>query len=182
MPRGLNGNRVSITKNGKTFVASTKPPSRLVADQVFEVIDELCEQTPDPVWLVQKELADFLGVAPQTLSASINQLRADGRLEITRRGNDYGYRTIRVEAQMPLIAAITAGEHKPSTQAIADDTRAGRSRKQSLTTREPAGAASKSRTENQETTKIQSLISARRDPIRTRRPTEHPVDHRRLRQ
>ena len=130
MPRGPDGNQVSITKNGKTFVASTKPPSRLVADQVFEVIDELCEQTPDPVWLVQKELADFLGVATQTLSASINQLRADGRLEITRRGNDYGYRTIRAEAQMPLIAAITAGEHKPSTQAIADDTRAGRSRKQ----------------------------------------------------
>lgn len=130
MPRGLNGNRVSITKNGKTFVASTKPPSRLVADQVFEVIDELCEQTLEPVWLVQKELADFLGVAPQTLSASINQLRADGRLEITRRGNDYGYRTIRVEAQMPLIAAMTAAEHKPSTKAIADDAKASRSRKQ----------------------------------------------------
>ena len=130
MPRGPDGNQVSITKNGKTFVASTKPPGRLVADRVFEVIDELCEQTPDPVWLVQKDLAEFLGVAPQTLSASINQLRADGRLEITRRGNDYGYRTIRVEAQMPLIAAITAGEYKPSTKVITDDTKAGERRNQ----------------------------------------------------
>ena len=91
-------------------------------DKVFEVIDELCEQTLEPVWLVQKDLAEFLEVAPQTLSAAINQLRAAGRLEIIRRGNDYGYRTIRADVQMPMIAAITpktirrGRKHRPVVQ------------------------------------------------------------------
>ena len=113
MTRRPDVNQVSVTRNGKTFVASTKPPSRLVADRVFEVIDELCEQTTEPVWLIQKELADFLEVAPQTLSAAINQLRVEGRLEIIRRGNDYGYRTIRADVQMPMMAAMSPKKRAP---------------------------------------------------------------------
>ena len=109
-------------------MASTKPPSRLVADKVFEVIDELCEQTLEPVWLVQKDLAEFLEVAPQTLSAAINQLRAAGRLEIIRRGNDYGYRTIRTDVQMPMIAAITPKNHTPRQETPTGGTTAGKSR------------------------------------------------------
>ena len=129
MTRRPDVNQVSVTRNGKTFVASTKPPSRLVADRVFEVIDELCEQTSEPVWLIQKDLADFLEVAPQTLSAAINQLRIEGRLEIIRRGNDYGYRTIRADVQMPMIAAMSPKKHAPRQGTGTGGATAGESRK-----------------------------------------------------
>ena len=129
MTRRPDGNQVEVNRNGKIFMASTKPPSRLVADKVFEVIDELCEQTLEPVWLVQKDLAEFLEVAPQTLSAAINQLRAAGRLEIIRRGNDYGYRTIRADVQIPMIAAITPKNHAPRQETPTGGTTAGKSRK-----------------------------------------------------
>ena len=129
MTRRPDVNQVSVSRNGKTFVASTKPPSRLVADRVFEVIDELCEQTSEPVWLIQKDLADFLEVAPQTLSAAIHQLRAEGRLEIIRRGNDYGYRTIRADVQMPMITAITPKHYAPRQETAAGGTTTGASRK-----------------------------------------------------
>ena len=129
MTRRPDVNQVSITRNGKTFVASTKPPSRLVADRVFEVIDELCEQTSEPVWLIQKDLADFLEVAPQTLSVAINQLRVEGRLEIIRRGNDYGYRTIRADVQMPMIAAVSPKKHAPRQGTDTGGATAGESRK-----------------------------------------------------
>ena len=129
MIRRPDVNQVSVTRNGKTFVASTKPPSRLVADRVFEVIDELCEQTSEPVWLIQKELADFLEVAPQTLSASINQLRVEGRLEIIRRGNDYGYRTIRADVQMSMIAAMSPKKHATRQEMDTGGATAGEGRK-----------------------------------------------------
>ena len=139
-------NQVSVTKNGKTFVASTKPPSRLVADRVFEVIDELCEQTSEPVWLIQKELANFLEVAPQTLSAAINQLRVEGRLEIIRRGNDYGYRTIRADVQMPMIAAMSPKKHAPRHEMDTGGATAGESRKPGTDMSAPEGQGPESTT------------------------------------
>ena len=73
MTRRPDGNQVEVTRNGKTFIASTKPPSRLVADKVFEVIDELCEQTLEPVWLVQKDLAEFLNQSQGEMYISLDR-------------------------------------------------------------------------------------------------------------
>ena len=144
MTRRPDVNQVSVTKNGKTFVASTKPPSRLVADRVFEVIDELCEQTSEPVWLIQKDLADFLEVAPQTLSAAINQLKVEGCLEIIRRGNDYGYRTIRADVQMPMIAAMSPKKHAPRQEMDTGDATSGESRKPRTDMSAPEGQGPRS--------------------------------------
>ena len=84
-----NGKRVSVTQNGKTFSADTEPPANTVADRVYEIIDDLSGKAGKPVWFAQKELAEFLGVTPQTLSLAISELKADGLIGVTRTGKKF---------------------------------------------------------------------------------------------
>ena len=115
-----NGKRVSVTQNGKTFSADTEPPANTVADRVYEIIDDLSGKAGKPVWFAQKELADFLGVTPQTLSLAISELKADGLISVTRTGKKFSYMAVRTETQLPMIAAITA--QRSRTESIAADT------------------------------------------------------------
>ena len=112
-----NGKRVSVTQNGKTFSADTEPPANTVADRVYEIIDDLSGKAGKPVWFAQKELAEFLGVTPQTLSLAISELKADGLISVTRTGKKFSYMAIRTETQLPMIAAITA--QRSRTESIA---------------------------------------------------------------
>ena len=114
-----NDKRVSVTQNGKTFSAGTEPPANTVADRVYEIIDDLSGKAGKPVWFAQKELAEFLGVTPQTLSLAISELKADGLIGVTRTGKKFSYTAVRTETQLPMIAAITA--QRSRTESIAAD-------------------------------------------------------------
>ena len=114
-----DGKRVSVTQNGKTFSADTEPPANTVADRVYEVIDDLSGKAGKPVWFAQKELAEFLGVTPQTLSLAISELKAGGLISVTRTGKKFSYTAVRTETQLPMVAAITA--QRSRTESIAAD-------------------------------------------------------------
>ena len=114
-----DGKKVSVTQNGKTFSADTEPPANTVADRVYEIIDDLSGKAGKPVWFAQKELAEFLGITPQTLSLAISELKAGGLISVTRTGKKFSYTAVRTETQLPMIAAITA--QRPRTESIAAD-------------------------------------------------------------
>jgi len=85
-----------------------------------------------------------LEVAPQTLSAAINQLKVEGCLEIIRRGNDYGYRTIKADVQMPMIAAMSPKKHALRQEMDTGGATAGESRKPHTDMSAPEGQGPRS--------------------------------------
>ena len=104
---------VSTTVAGKAFTASSAPPQSNLAERVYWIIDDLCQQASGPVWLSQKDLAQTLEVTPRTINRAIARLKESGRLIVTKNGADLSYLTDREPAQLPMVAAITPA---PSTR------------------------------------------------------------------
>lgn len=98
---------VSTTIAGKSFTASAEPPQSNLAERIYWIIDDLCQQASGPVWLSQKDLAQTLEVTPRTINRAIARLKESGRLIVTKNGADLSYLTAREPAQLPMVAAIT---------------------------------------------------------------------------
>ena len=112
---------VSTTVAGKAFTASSAPPQSNLAERVYWIIDDLCQQASGPVWLSQKDLAQTLEVTPRTINRAIARLKESGRLIVTKNGADLSYLTAREPAQLPMVAAISPGP-SPRRRSRADKT------------------------------------------------------------